>query len=61
MTREDLLKVQTSLLECVPDIEKLQWGPSHDFALQRRKEALQLLQKALSVATRRPLLPSAKV
>mgnify|MGYP003349426644 CR=1 FL=1 len=47
MTIEELLKVYDSLKECTPDVEDFSWGPTYEFALQRRKEALKILTKAI--------------
>lgn len=47
MTIEDLQKVYDSLLECGPDEEDFGWGPTYEFAMQRRDSALEILKKAI--------------
>jgi len=47
LTVEELRQVYTSLSECVPDIEDFSWGPTYEFAMQRRERALQILKDAI--------------
>ena len=47
MTLEDLQKVYDSLLECGPDVEDFSWGPTYEFAMQRRETALKIIKKAI--------------
>jgi hypothetical protein len=47
MTIEDLQRVYDSLLECGPDVEDFSWGPTYEFAMQRRETALKILMKAI--------------
>lgn len=47
MTVEELQKVYDSLLECGPDEEDFGWGPSYEFAMKRRDNALAILKKAI--------------
>jgi len=47
VTIEDLQKVYDSLLECGPDEEDFGWGPSYEFAMQRRDRALEILKNAI--------------
>lgn len=47
MTLEDAEKIQASLTELSPDIEDFYWGPSYDFAMQRRKESLNIIQNEI--------------
>lgn len=47
MTFEDLQKVYESLRECGPDVEDFSWGPTYEFAMQRRENALNILKKEI--------------
>lgn len=47
MTLKELEQVYSSLLECGPDIEDFSWGPTYQFAIQRRETALKLLKKEI--------------
>lgn len=47
MTVKELEQVYNSLLECGPDEEDFGWGPTYEFAMQRRETALKILQKAI--------------
>ena len=47
MTLEELQKVYDSLKECDPDVEVFNWGPSWEFAKQRKGEALRILRKEI--------------
>lgn len=47
MTLEELQKIYDSLLECGPDEEDFGWGPSYEFAMQRRDTALNILKKEI--------------
>jgi len=47
MTLEELEQVHNSLLECGPDVEDFSWGPTYEFAMQRRETALKILKKAI--------------
>jgi len=47
MTVEDLQRVYDSLLECGPDEEDFGWGPTYEFAMQRRNNALRILKEAI--------------
>jgi hypothetical protein len=47
MKIEDLQKVYDSLLECGPDEEYFGWGPTYEFAMQRRDNALRILKTAI--------------
>ena len=47
MTLEDAEKIQASLTELSPDIEDFYWGPSYEFAMQRRKESLKIIQNEI--------------
>ena len=47
MTLEDLEHVYSSLYECGPDEEDFSWGPTYEFAMQRRETALKILKKAI--------------
>lgn len=47
MTLEELEHVYNSMLECGPDVEDFSWGPTYEFAMQRRETALKILKKAI--------------
>lgn len=47
MTLEQLNRVYDSLLECGPDVEDFSWGPTYEFAMQRRETALKILKNAI--------------
>lgn len=47
MTLKELEHVYNSLLECGPDAEDFCWGPTYEFAMQRRETALKLLKKEI--------------
>jgi len=47
MTLEELQKVYDSLKECNPEVEVFNWGPSWEFAKQRKEEALKILRKEI--------------
>lgn len=47
MTLKELEQVYSSLMECGPDVEDFSWGPTYEFAMQRRETALKILQKAI--------------
>ena len=50
MTLEELEQVYNSLLECGPDVEDFSWGPTYEFAMQRRETALKILKTAIEEA-----------
>lgn len=50
MTLEELEQVYNSLLECGPDVEDFSWGPTYEFAMQRRETALKILKTAIAEA-----------
>ena len=50
LTINELEQVYNSLLECGPDIEDFSWGPTYEFARQRRETALKILKKAIDEA-----------
>lgn len=50
MTKKDLQRVYDSLLECGPDEEDFSWGPTYEFAMQRRERALNILKQAIEEA-----------
>jgi hypothetical protein len=54
MTLEQLKTVKESLEECGPDVEYFDWGPSYEFALRRRQQALMILQSAIDAAQQMP-------
>lgn len=47
MTLEELEQVHNSLLECGPDVEDFSWGPTYEFAMQRRETALKILKREI--------------
>lgn len=47
MTLKELEQVYSSLMECGPDVEDFSWGPTYEFATQRRETALKILKKAI--------------
>lgn len=47
MTIEDLEHIYNSLYECGPDVEDFSWGPTYEFAMQRRETSLKILKKAI--------------
>ena len=47
MTLEEAIKVKESLQELTADVEELSWGPSRDFANQRKAEALKIIDKEI--------------
>jgi hypothetical protein len=49
ITLENLIKIKESLRECKPDVEDFSWGPSLEFAEQRKKEALKILNAEIKL------------
>ena len=47
MTIEELKHVYNSMMECGPDVEDFSWGPTYEFAMQRRETALKILKNAI--------------
>jgi hypothetical protein len=47
MTLSELQQVKMSLTECGPNVEDFNWGPSYDFAMQRRTQALTIIENAI--------------
>ena len=47
MTLEDLIKIKESLEELDADVETFDWGPSLEFARQRKQEALRLINREI--------------
>ena len=47
MTLEEAVKVKESLKELSADVETFNWGPSWEFANQRKKEALRIIEKEI--------------
>lgn len=47
MTLEELIQIRDSLKECDPDVEKFSWGPTLEFAEQRKNAALKILNKEI--------------
>lgn len=47
MTLEEAVKVEESLKELSADVEVFNWGPSWEFANQRRAEALKIIRREI--------------
>ena len=47
MTLEDLYKIKKSLEELDADVETFNWGPSLEFARQRKAEALKIVRREI--------------
>ena len=47
MTLEEAVKVKESLKELSADVETFNWGPSWEFANQRKAEALRIVEKEI--------------
>jgi hypothetical protein len=47
MTLEELYKLKDSLEELTADVETFNWGPSWEFANQRKKEALKIVKREI--------------
>lgn len=47
MTLDELKQIKESLRECKPDVEDFSWGPSLEFAWQRKEEALKILTREI--------------
>ncbi len=47
MTLEDLKKIKHSLRELTPDVETFSWGPSYEFAIARKAEAIKIVNAAI--------------
>lgn len=50
LTIDELEQVYSSLMECGPDVEDFSWGPTYEFAMQRRETALKIVKKAIESA-----------
>lgn len=50
MTLEELMKVRDSLRELYPAVEDFSWGPTLEFAKQRKQEALAIINRAIKEA-----------
>jgi|688.fasta_scaffold1081938_1 hypothetical protein len=48
MTLQQLRQVKESLEECGPDSDDFSWGPTYEFAIRRRQEALNILNKEIA-------------
>lgn len=51
MTLEEAVKVKESLRELSADVETFNWGPSWEFANQRKTEALRIINKEIKRLT----------
>ena len=47
MTLEELYKIKESLEELSADVETFNWGPSWEFANQRKAEALRIVKRTI--------------
>jgi hypothetical protein len=47
MTLEEAVKVEESLRELSADVEDFSWGPSWEFANQRKAEALRIIRQEI--------------
>ena len=47
MTLEEAIKIKESLKELTADVEYFSWGPSWEFANQRKEEALRIINKEI--------------
>lgn len=47
MTLEEAIKVRDSLKELTADVETFNWGPSWEFANQRKAEALRIVNREI--------------
>ena len=47
MELTELNEVLESLRELSPDIEDFSWGPSYEWAMQRRKRSIEIINKEI--------------
>ena len=47
MTLKEAIKVKESLQELTADVEIFNWGPSWEFANQRKEEALKIIKREI--------------
>ena len=47
MTLEEAVKIEQSLKELTADVETFNWGPSWEFANQRKAEALKIIRREI--------------
>lgn len=47
MELSELNEVLESLKELSPDIEDFSWGPSYEWAMQRRKRSIEIINKEI--------------
>ena len=47
MELSELNEVLDSLRELSPDIEDFSWGPSYEWAVQRRKKSIEIINKEI--------------
>lgn len=52
MTLEEAIKVKESLEELSADVEVFNWGPSWEFANQRKAEALKIIKREIKELTK---------
>jgi hypothetical protein len=47
ITLIELKKIRDSVAELSPNVEEFSWGPSYEFALQRKEEVLNILNREI--------------
>jgi hypothetical protein len=47
MTLEELKQIKEALEECNPSVEDFSWGPTLEFAQQRKQSALKILNREI--------------
>jgi hypothetical protein len=47
MTLEELKQIKESLQECNPSVEDFSWGPTLEFAQQRKQSALKIINREI--------------
>jgi hypothetical protein len=47
MTLEELKQIKESLQECNPSVEDFSWGPTLEFAQQRKQSAIKILNREI--------------
>ena len=53
MTLDELKKIKESLEECRPHVEDFSWGPTLEFAIERREDALSILKREIKDAKKK--------
>lgn len=47
MTLEELKQIKESLEELSPNEEDFSWGPTYEFALERKRQALRIINREI--------------